>query len=86
MSDEIEKLLDSLTPADTGWDTVANKLIRFEGFTDACWEAAIEEEKTVDDLESEIVADWGLREETRGLILLESGWWTPNIFYAVYRN
>ena len=86
MSDEGEKLLDSLTPSDIGWDTIADKIIRFEGFTDDCWDAAFEEGKTADDLEDEIISDWAQREGTTGLALLESGWWTPDIFYAVYHD
>lgn len=86
MSVEIEKLLDSLTPDDIGWDTAEDKLIRFEGFTDYCWEAAIEDGKSVDDLEEEIISDWAQREETAGLVLLEIGWWTPDIFYAIYHK
>ncbi len=86
MSDEIETLLDSLTPADVGWDTVGDRIIRFEGFTDDCWDAAFEEEKTADDLEDEIISEWAKREETSGLTLVESGWWTPDIFYAVYHH
>ena len=84
MSDEESKLLDSLTPSDIGWDTVGDKIIRFEGFTDDCWDAAFGEGKTTDDLEDEIISDWAQREETAGLALLENGWWTPDIFFAIY--
>jgi len=86
MSEEEVKLLDSLSPSDIGWDTIAEKIIRFEGFTDACWEAAFEEGKAPEDLELEIICDWAKRGETRGLSLLESGWWTPDMFFAIYRR
>ncbi len=86
MSDEVEKLLDSLTSSDIGLESVGDKIIRFEGFTDDCWNAAFEEGKTVDDIEKEIISDWGDRVETAGLVLLESGWWTPDIFYSVYHD
>jgi hypothetical protein len=84
MSDEEVRILDELTPADVGLDTVGNKIIRFEGFTDECWAAAFEEGKTADDLEEEIISDWAMSEETTGLTRQECGWWTPDIFYAVY--
>lgn len=70
MSDEEARILDELTPADVGLDTLGNKIIRFEGFTDDCWEAAFDGGKTADDLEDEIISDWAQREETTGLALL----------------
>lgn len=84
LSVEEESLLDSLTPADVGLDMIGGKIIRFEGFTDECWEAASDEGKTVVDLEEEIISDWAQRTDTRGLTLREWGWWTPDIFYAIY--
>ncbi len=86
MDDGQKTLLDSLTASDVGWNATGGRIIRFEGFTDDCWAAASDEGKTADDLGKEIIADWAQREGTAGLTLLESGWWTPDIFYALYQD
>ncbi len=79
------KFLDGLTTDDIGFDMVGKRVIRYEGFTDLCWEDAYERGKSVDDLEEEIISEWAQREGKQGLKLLESGWWTNDMFYAIYR-
>lgn len=84
MQDLVARFLNDLTPEDVGFLDLGRIVIRYEGFTDACWEEAMSSSKTIDELEKVILEDWSERTETRGLVVGECGWWTESIFFAVY--
>ncbi|MBX3289635.1 MAG: hypothetical protein KF855_09855 [Acidobacteria bacterium] len=85
-TDEVADFLDSLVPSDVGRTVIGDKIVRFEGFTDDCWESANENGKSRGDLEEEVIVDWAKRERQAGLTLLESGWWTLDLFCAIYKR
>lgn len=84
MNPSVERFLNSLTPEDIGCVVIGNSILRFEGFTDECWRDAIEKGKSCDGLRDEIVRNWDESEGAKGKTLTEDGWWTENIFYAIY--
>lgn len=88
---EIRNLISDLTPEDVGTETVGDKVICFEGFTDACWVAHYQlKEKgiggTLEETESDILRIWNERFGTP----TETGWQRggiegePDVFYAIY--
>ena len=90
VSPEIEAFLHTLSTDDVGVEEIGGFTVRFEGFTDQCWEDAEEKGKTIDGLEREMIADWQGRHP--GLELVDSGWtygdeyWTDTTFYAIFRG
>ena len=79
---EIDAYLDELTPEDVGYDDFGDLRVVFEGFTDECWEDAIGKGKTLQQIEKELLNDW--KERYNGTVI-ESGWHTEDIFYAIFR-
>lgn len=89
----VEVFLDQLTPDDVGEEWFGDHLLKFEGFTDLCWESAQSKGQTIEDLEQEILSDWHQRitQEGKHMTLVESGWtqepefFQDTIFWALYR-
>jgi len=79
-----QRFLNALTPGDVGFVVIGNRVLRFEGFTDECWDDAIQSGKTIEMLEVEILNEWSTQHETKSRRLIEGGWWTEDIFYAIY--
>ena len=86
MNHRIELLLDSLTPSDIGCVNLGSRMVRFEGFTDECWFDAVMLRKSRHSLETEILDEWFQAGETEGKQSIDNGWWTPDIFYAIYES
>jgi hypothetical protein len=85
---QIELFVNSLSTDDVGFEKIGNKLIRFEGFTDACWEDAEQKGKTISQLEDEMISEWQSYHPEYKMI--EHGWThgsdfhTDTTFYAVF--
>ena len=93
--DEISDFVNSLTVEDVGHDFFGKSdefLVRFEGFSDQCWQDAEAKNKTVEDLETDMLEDWRQREENIKFKNIDSGWtdepdfYTETIFWAVYKK
>lgn len=76
LPEEVSGFIDTLTPGDLGHMNFNNYCLRFEGFTEECWDHA--DEKYVDDpiegSANEILKEW---EDTGKLI---SFGWTNSVF------
>lgn len=87
--EEIAHFLHQLATDEVGVEEIAGFTVRFEGFSDMCWEDAEEKGKTSKSLVEEMLKDWQGRHPD--LTLVAHGWtngdemWSDTIFYAVYR-
>lgn len=86
---KIADFLHTLATDEVGVEEIDGYTVRFEGFSDMCWESAEEQGKTIEGLEQEMIKDWQGRHP--GMKLVASGWigegeyWTDSMFYAVFR-
>lgn len=74
-----------LPPDEVGEERIGTDfLLKFEGFTEMCWDDAKEKGKTIQSLEAEIINDWANRLAAEGLKarMIEHGWTYEPEFYA----
>jgi 2'-5' RNA ligase len=86
---DISDFLYDLTVEDIGRQEFGYRgryLLRFEGFTDACWADADERGKSISDLETEIMEGWNAEEKPNGYEVQSSGWYNDDMFYAIYKR
>ena len=83
---EIVDFVDSLDANEDGKDEFGRYLVRYEGFTEECYEGMEEECKTTDEIVVEILEDWdkaNVSEYGSNLEMYTSDW-SGDVFYAIY--
>lgn len=96
LTDEIEEFLNELNPMEVGHEEVDDHWVYFEGFSEECWDDFERRLKIpqgqpghvscIEDVGEEIKAQWigEVAEMDPGAQLVDNGWWTDDIYYAVF--
>lgn len=90
-------VINELNPGDVGFETRGNLVLKYEGFTDACWEDQVDKlgsDRAVDhaipQLETEILDGWA--KALPGYKCVEHDWtdepfcWAETVFWAVFEK
>jgi len=85
--DQIYSFINELSPDDIGKECFGIFCIHYEGFTDMCWDAAEEENKSIEDLEEEMTQEWIKKESISQENIIDIGWNSgEDVFYLIYKN
>ncbi|MDD5474722.1 MAG: hypothetical protein PHU34_11350 [Candidatus Methanoperedens sp.] len=83
--EQIDEFIEDLNPDDVGREELSGYVIRFEGFTDECWQDAKNKKKNITMLEKEILQEWSKEGK-----LIRWGWkdvgsfGEPDVFFALF--